>query len=111
MLDLDEVESLTSARKAAMNGSEPSDAIRVVNAVITQLDNLKRFHNCLVLTTSNITGALGTLYHERLLVPRLIVEVDMAFVDRADIKEYIGAPEFITRYQVTTSMYVFTSTG
>lgn len=30
---IDEVESLTAARQAAANGTEPSDAIRVVNAV------------------------------------------------------------------------------
>jgi hypothetical protein len=29
------VESLSAARKAAMHGSEPSDAIRVVNALLT----------------------------------------------------------------------------
>jgi SpoVK/Ycf46/Vps4 family AAA+-type ATPase len=39
---IDEVESLTSARKAAMSGSEPSDAIRVVNALLTQLDHIKK---------------------------------------------------------------------
>ena len=37
-----QVESLTAARKSAMSGSEPSDAIRVVNAVLTQLDQIKR---------------------------------------------------------------------
>jgi SpoVK/Ycf46/Vps4 family AAA+-type ATPase len=67
---IDEVESLTAARKAAVNGSEPSDAIRVVNALLTQLDQLKKFPNVLILTTSNITEA-----------------IDIAFVDRADIKQ------------------------
>ena len=38
---VDEVESLAAARKSAANGSEPSDAIRVVNALLTQLDALK----------------------------------------------------------------------
>ena len=52
-----------------MNGSEPSDAIRAVNALLTQIDALKRFPNVMVLTTSNITEA-----------------IDLAFVDRADIK-------------------------
>lgn len=66
----DEVESLTAARKAALSGSEPSDAIRVVNAVLTQLDSLKQYSNVLILTTSNITEA-----------------IDVAFVDRADIKQ------------------------
>lgn len=66
----DEVESLTAARKAALSGSEPSDAIRVVNALLTQLDSLKNFSNVLILTTSNITEA-----------------IDVAFVDRADIKQ------------------------
>ncbi|CAH1779925.1 unnamed protein product [Owenia fusiformis] len=72
---IDEVESLTSARKSAMSGSEPSDAIRVVNALLTQIDQIKRYPNVLILTTSNVTGA-----------------IDLAFVDRADIKQYIGPP-------------------
>lgn len=39
-----------------MGGSEPTDAIRAVNAILTQLDALKRHPNVMVLTTSNITG-------------------------------------------------------
>ncbi|KAM5264470.1 pachytene checkpoint protein 2 homolog [Ctenodactylus gundi] len=39
---IDEVESLTAARNACRSGAEPSDAIRVVNAVLTQLDQIKR---------------------------------------------------------------------
>jgi len=70
---IDEVESLTAARKAG--AGEPSDAIRVVNALLTQLDSIKTHPNVLVLTTSNITGA-----------------IDIAFVDRADIKMFVGPP-------------------
>lgn len=62
---IDEVESLTAARKASMAGTEPSDAIRVVNALLTQLDQIRRFPNVIILTTSNVTGA-----------------IDLAFVDR-----------------------------
>eukprot|EP01047_Picozoa_sp_COSAG01_P028325 COSAG01_NODE_1899_length_8965_cov_3.885969_8_plen_177_part_00 len=51
---IDEVESLSAARNAS--GSEPSDALRVVNAMLTQLDQLKRLPNVLMLTTSNITA-------------------------------------------------------
>merc|ERR1712110_581362 len=47
---IDEVESLTAAR--SQSTSEPSDAVRVVNAVLTQLDRLKTYPNVLVLTTS-----------------------------------------------------------
>ena len=60
------VESLAAARKAAASGAEPSDAIRVVNALLTQVDALKSRPNAMVLTTSNITEA-----------------IDVAFVDRA----------------------------
>ena len=70
---IDEVESLAAARKSG--GNEPSDAIRVVNALLTQIDNIKRFPNVLILTTSNITGS-----------------IDLAFVDRADMKKFIGLP-------------------
>ncbi|KAJ3598623.1 hypothetical protein NHX12_002128 [Muraenolepis orangiensis] len=72
---IDEVESLTAARNASQAGTEPSDAIRVVNAVLTQLDQIKRHPNVVILTTSNVTE-----------------KIDLAFVDRADIKQYIGPP-------------------
>lgn len=39
---IDEVESLTRARDSVLSGTEPSDSIRVVNAVLTQLDNLRK---------------------------------------------------------------------
>lgn len=32
---------------------------QVVNALLTQLDKLKTRKNCLVMTTSNLTGAIG----------------------------------------------------
>ena len=80
---VDEVESLAAARSSAANGSEPSDAIRVVNALLTQLDGLKRYKNALVLTTSNLTGS-----------------IDAAFIDRADLKQYIGPPGPAARYEI-----------
>lgn len=85
---VDEVESLTAARAGAMSGKEPSDALRVslpsqgscstpewlanvwarratrlqvVNALLTQLDKLKHRKNCLVMTTSNLSEAIGEL--------------------------------------------------
>jgi len=83
---IDEVESLTAARKSALSGNEPSDAIRVVNALLTQIDQLKEKRNVMVMTTSNITEA-----------------IDLAFVDRADIKQYIGLPSANARYQILRS--------
>nr|CAB3487389.1 unnamed protein product [Digitaria exilis] len=56
---IDEVESLAAARQAAISGSEPSDSIRVVNALLTQMDKLKSWPNVIILTTSNITTAIG----------------------------------------------------
>ena len=82
---IDEVESLASARKSALNGSEPSDSIRVVNAVLTQLDAIRRRPNVLVLTTSNITES-----------------IDLAFVDRADLKIYLGPPSLTVKAKIVT---------
>ena len=50
-------------------------ADRAVNALLTHLDRLRACPNVLILATSNLAGA-----------------VDAAFVDRADIKAYIGPP-------------------
>ncbi|KAF9950334.1 Pachytene checkpoint protein 2 [Modicella reniformis] len=83
---IDEVESLTAARKAAMSGNEPSDSIRVVNALLTQIDRLKKKKNVLILTTSNITEA-----------------IDIAFIDRADIKLYIGFPSTLAIFNILNS--------
>eukprot|EP00884_Botryococcus_braunii_P000790 jgi/Botrbrau1/10711/Bobra.357_1s0013.1 len=85
---IDEVESLTAARKAAVAGSEPADAIRAVNALLTSLDSLKAFSNVMVMTTSNITEA-----------------IDLAFVDRADIKVYIGPPGLEARYEILRTCF------
>ena len=51
-----------------MSGSEPSDAIRVVNSVLTQIDQLKRYPNVLILTTSNITGAIDLAFVDRYVI-------------------------------------------
>lgn len=83
---IDEVESLAAARQAAISGSEPSDSIRVVNALLTQMDKLKSWPNVIILTTSNITTA-----------------IDIAFVDRADIKAYVGPPTLKARYEILRS--------
>uniref|UniRef100_S4RT38 Pachytene checkpoint protein 2 homolog n=1 Tax=Petromyzon marinus TaxID=7757 RepID=S4RT38_PETMA len=86
---IDEVESLTASRSASHSGTEPSDAIRVVNALLTQIDQIKRYSNVIILTTSNITG-----------------KIDAAFVDRADIKQYIGPPSVMAIYQIYLSCLV-----
>ncbi|XP_045600259.1 pachytene checkpoint protein 2 homolog [Procambarus clarkii] len=80
---IDEVESLTRARESSTSGSDPSDAVRVVNAVLTQLDQINKYPNVLIVTTSNISGT-----------------IDLAFVDRADIKQYIGLPSRAAIYQI-----------
>lgn len=80
---IDEVESLTRARESSSKGLDPSDAVRVVNAVLTQLDQINKYPNVLIVTTSNISGTL-----------------DLAFVDRADIKQYVGLPSQAAIYQI-----------
>lgn len=70
----------------APQGTEPSDAIRVVNALLTQLDRLKQHPNVLVMTTSNLTKA-----------------IDEAFVDRSDICRFVGNPSMGARYRILAS--------
>nr|VZI14655.1 unnamed protein product [Spirometra erinaceieuropaei] len=71
---VDEVESLTSVRKSTAAACEPSDAIRVVNAVLTHLDQLKHHPNVLVMATSNFVAALQCA-------------VDAQFADRCLLEE------------------------
>lgn len=86
-LYLEQVESLAAARQAAIHGSEPADAVRAVNALLTGLDSLASYPNVMVLTTSNLTTA-----------------IDLAFVDRADIKAYLGPPDLQVSFPSQTEL-------
>mmetsp|Transcript_31134 Transcript_31134/g.67391 ORF Transcript_31134/g.67391 Transcript_31134/m.67391 type:complete len:335 (-) Transcript_31134:2445-3449(-) len=92
---VDEVESLAAARSAGTgtgggggggSAGEPSDAVRAVNSLLTSIDRLRRYGNVIVMTTSNISE-----------------NVDVAFVDRADVKQYIGLPIVEARYEILRS--------
>lgn len=54
--------------------------------IVNNLLLFQRYPNVLILTTSNVTGA-----------------IDLAFVDRADIKQYIGLPSPAAIYKIYTS--------
>jgi SpoVK/Ycf46/Vps4 family AAA+-type ATPase len=69
-----------------MSSNEPGDAVRVVNAVLTSLDALKRRPNVLVLCTSNMQDA-----------------IDPAFRDRVDLQIYLGPPSLQARYAILKS--------
>jgi len=83
---IDEVESLAQCRLSAGAGNEPTDSIRAVNALLTQIDRIKRYPNVIILTTSNVVGS-----------------IDLAFVDRADLKIFIGFPPPEVIYQIYLS--------
>lgn len=81
---VDEVESLAASRDGhSPSGGDPSDAMRAVNALLTKLDQLKVYKNCMILTTSNQTGS-----------------IDAAFLDRADIKMYVDVPNEQNRHRI-----------
>eukprot|EP00606_Chrysophyceae_sp_TOSAG23-5_P000284 GSChrysophyteH2.ASY1.ANO1.696.1 assembled CDS len=72
---VDEVESIATSRSYSSRSNEPGDAVRVVNSVLTSLDALRRRPNVLVLCTSN-----------------MVAGIDAAFLDRVDLKVYLGPP-------------------
>ena len=82
---IDEVESLTAARSSS-SSSDPGDAVRVVNAMLTQLDQLIAYPNVIVFATSNLSDHL-----------------DLAFVDRADLKVFMGLPCLEARVSILCS--------
>uniref|UniRef100_A0A182QT70 AAA+ ATPase domain-containing protein n=1 Tax=Anopheles farauti TaxID=69004 RepID=A0A182QT70_9DIPT len=79
---VDEIESIAHSRDK-ISSNEPSDSIRVVNAVLTQLDHLRRYSNVFILATSNLTD-----------------NIDTAFLDRADFIQYIGNPTEQAIYEI-----------
>lgn len=80
---IDEVESLATTRQSSMNGSDPSDAIRVVNALLTQIDQIRRRKNVILMATSNLTEC-----------------IDDAFMSRADLRLFVPPPAPAARYVI-----------
>lgn len=111
-----------------MGGSEPTDAIRAVNALLTRLDQLRASPNVMVRLQLALPGgcqpgkgaALLLVHTTRprlqqpamlpAALPSLVLSspqvlttsniteaIDLAFVDRADIKAYIGNPNQTAR--------------
>lgn len=60
--------------------------MRVVNALLTQIDQLKSYHNVLILATSNLRN-----------------DIDEAFLDRADVSYEVGLPTQGTAYDILFS--------
>ncbi|PPQ81746.1 hypothetical protein CVT24_003730 [Panaeolus cyanescens] len=100
---IDEVESLTAARAGAMAGTEPSDGLRVVNTLLTQLDKLKHRKNVLIMSTSNLVKAIGNAYLSLLSCDLTCFLLDSAFIDRADIVQYVDLPSREAVYEILRS--------
>lgn len=108
-----------------MAGTEPSDGLRVsnsatyfdvfalrfdrllqvVNALLTQLDKLKHRKNVLVMSTSNLVKAIGVLIISSVSHPLDVIFIfiwitDSAFVDRADIVQYVDLPPREAVYEI-----------
>ena len=63
-----------------------------MNALLTQLDKLRHKKNVLVVSTSNLATAIGQRRTSPNLVLHAQFSLDSAFVDRADVVQYIDLP-------------------
>jgi len=93
----------------------------VVNALLTQIDRLKKKKNVLILTTSNMTEAIGMCttverghqFANVVLVASHVLHVlmlyclstDIAFIDRADIKLRIGLPSQMAIFSLLNTSF------
>lgn len=83
----DEVESLAISRHQLLNTNETTDSVRVLNCLMTHLDNLKKYPNFILLCTSNLRE-----------------NIDPAFLDRLDVSFYVGFPSVTVCQQILTNI-------
>ncbi len=81
---IDEVESLALTRKAVTaNPHEPSDLVRGVNTLLTQVDRIRHLPGVLLLTTSNLSEV-----------------IDEALVSRTDLTIRFALPDASSRARI-----------
>lgn len=80
---IDEIEGIAGSRERCISAAEPTDTVRVVNALLTHLDKIAEIANIFVLATSN-----------------LLEHIDAAFLDRVDLKITISNPSHLQIYSI-----------
>ncbi|KJH45314.1 ATPase, AAA family [Dictyocaulus viviparus] len=80
---IDEIESLGMSRDTSTSRGDPADSIRAVNALLTQIDRIRRRPNVIVLCTSNLEDCL-----------------DRALLDRADVVKHVEKPSVNAMYTI-----------
>jgi SpoVK/Ycf46/Vps4 family AAA+-type ATPase len=83
VLLVDEIETIAYARDKVVNTSDPTDLIRFVDELLSDIDSLREFSDALVIGTSNFSEV-----------------IDKAFVSRADVVLQIGLPDLPTRQAI-----------
>ena len=81
--------------------------VQVVNALLTQLDKLRHKKNVLVVSTSNLAKAIGArpaMCNNNMRLTSALL--DSAFVDRADIVQYIDLPPREAIYEILRTCLV-----
>jgi SpoVK/Ycf46/Vps4 family AAA+-type ATPase len=85
---IDEVESLAGSRERNLGANEVADSARATNQLLVALDRMREMPNMMMICTSN-----------------LISTIDPAFLDRADLKQYIPSPSSEAAYKILLSSF------
>jgi len=80
---VDEIETISYARKKVINTSDPTDLVRFVDQLLKDLDSLQEFNHAVVVGTSNFAQV-----------------IDDAFWSRADLALKVPLPDVQTRQAI-----------
>ena len=82
--------------------------MQAVNALLIALDRLSHRHNVVILCTSNLIKAMAcNLWTPRSVYIHSLIQIqDSAFLDRADVKQYIPTPCATARYEIYRTTYL-----
>ena len=83
VLVVDEIETISYARKKVINTSDPTDLVRFVDQLLQELDSLQQYDHALVVGTSNFAEV-----------------IDQALWSRADLVLKMGLPDVSTRQAI-----------
>lgn len=103
----DEIESILVSRETSFKGAEPSDTIRAVNSMLTELDSAKELKNLIMMCTSNFAESIDSAFMSRVDFHHVIENLSVSAIYKilVDMLQELGKGTILSNVPLPLPSY------